>query len=300
MNTLVKLLLVGWMTSGLLMVAATASGEPRESGYKPVAPNPSYNDVTALTFREYDRKVPYGEHPDQYGLLWLPDDPEPKGKPTVVLVHGGCWLSAYDINHTRALATALALEGYPVWSLEYRRSDENASSWPQSLHDLQRGVQAIRKLPLDGLNHDEVVLVGHSAGGHLALLLAASWGEVFAGQAPRVSALGLAAITDIADYAGGTNGCQKAAALFMGAAPGEAPAAYAAANPATLGINVPVILLQGDGDQIVPRAQLESLRADNVTTRIEPGAGHFDWVHPGTPAFQTLLETLSQLQNYDA
>ncbi|GMG87644.1 alpha/beta hydrolase family protein [Biformimicrobium ophioploci] len=279
---------------GLLAAIGSANIQAAEVSYPPVPANPAYSDVTALPFRAHDQKIYYGEHQDQYGLLWLPSAPGAIKRPTIVMVHGGCWLNAYDISHTRALATALAQEGYPVWNLEYRRADKSRSAWPTSLEDLQRGIKALGALKTDELIRDEVIIVGHSAGGHLALLLAASWRQLFPKNAPDVSVVGLAAITDITRYAGGNNSCQTATPLFMGATPKENPQAYAAANPANLDIPIPVTLLQGSADPIVPMAQLEALQARNVAREIAPEAGHFDWIHPGTPAFQLMLRALGK------
>jgi pimeloyl-ACP methyl ester carboxylesterase len=50
-------------------------------------------------------------------------------------------------------------------------------------------------------------------------------------------------------------------------------------------------LLQGDIDQIVPPEQASLPEA---TTIILAGAGHFDWVHPGTVAFRGLVKILSK------
>ena len=271
-----------------------AWSEPKDFPYMQVGPDPGFGDVSALPYRHHNHKIPYGDHPDQFGLLWLPDAGLPAEKPTIVLVHGGCWLNAYDISHTRALATALALAGHPVWNLEYRRADENTSAWPASLQDLQQGIIAMQQLAEHGVRDDDVIVVGHSAGGHLALLLAASWPQVYDRKTPVLSVVGLAAITDIARYAQGDNSCQQATTLFMGGAPDDIPDDYAAANPARLRVDVPITLLHGDGDQIVPRDQFEGLRGGNIRRVLDPGAGHFDWIHPGTPAFGTLLRVLAQ------
>jgi acetyl esterase/lipase len=284
------------LVAGLLVAAShMAAPEQKDIAYPRAAANPGYDDVTALPHRLHDRKISYGDHPDQFGLLWLPASGLPTGKPTIVLVHGGCWLNAYDITHTSALATALAGAGYPVWNLEYRRADDNTSAWPTSLEDLQRGMSSMVRLAPLGVSADNVIIVGHSAGGHLALLLAAYWQQGPPRSVSGVSVVGLAAITDIARYVQGDNSCQRATALFMGGTPDVLPDDYAAANPAELRISVPVTLLHGDSDQIVPGEQHERLAGENITRVLEPGAGHFDWVHPGAPAFQTLLQTLTRL-----
>jgi acetyl esterase/lipase len=272
-----------------------AAAETGHIVYAPTAANPHYDAVTALPYRPHDRKVSYGDHPDQFGLLWLPGDGLSSGKPTVVLVHGGCWLNAYDITHTSALATALASIGYPVWNLEYRRADDMSSAWPASLEDLQRGLAAMEQLAHREVSVDNVIIIGHSAGGHLALLLAAYLQQDTLQTLPSLSVVGLAAITDIARYAEGDNSCQQATALFMGGTPDAIPEAYAAANPSGLRITVPVTLLHGDSDQVVPGEQQERLQGERVTRVLAQGAGHFDWIHPGTPAFQILRQTLARL-----
>ncbi len=256
--------------------------------YPDATPDPGYDAIGTLPHRPPDARISYGEHADQYGLLWLAERAANGSAPLIVLVHGGCWLKAYNLDHTRALATALASEGYPVWNLEYRRADEHESAWPTSLQDLQRGLAAASELARYGVDARHVILVGHSAGGHLALLLAGTARD-FIGDNLIVSAIGLAAITDIATYATGDNSCQQAALLFMGDRPDAIPDAYAAADPSRLPLDLPGTLLHGDQDAIVPRSQLDSLAGQRVTRLLEPGAGHFDWVHPGTPAYQSLL-----------
>ena len=72
----------------------------------------------------------------------------------------------------------------------------------------------------------------------------------------------------------------------------EIPASYQAANPAGMPVHEKTLLLQGDIDTIVPFKQSE---LPGATTFVLEGAGHFDWVHPGTGAYQLLLSTLEDL-----
>ena len=280
--------------------AGSAVSNQGQINYPPVPGNLAYSDVIALPWRQHDIKIAYGEHPDQFGLLWLPNPKVAIKKPTVALLHGGCWMRAYDIHHTAALATALAQAGYPVWNIEYRRADENQSAWPTSLQDVRRGLLALHQLSNYGVTLDEVAILGHSAGGHLALLLAAEASQLIPSECNDVFVVGLAAITDIAAYASGDNSCQRCTALFMGGTPNGIPDAYAAANPIGKEINIPVTLLQGDADQVVPADQFNSLRGKTVTRQLISDAGHFDWIHPGTPAFQTLLHILDRCDDTPA
>jgi acetyl esterase/lipase len=119
-----------------------------------------------------DQRIQYGSAPQQFGNLRLP-----KGKglhPVVIFIHGGCWLSAYDIAHAGSIEQALADSGYAVWSIEYRRVGDEGGGWPGTFLDIAHGADYVReiaqKYSLD-LNH--IVASGHSAGGEFALWLAA-------------------------------------------------------------------------------------------------------------------------------
>lgn len=238
-----------------------------------------YADVAALSARAEDRRLEYGTDPLQFALGWLPSGP---ARALVVFVHGGCWLSEYDVEHGRALTAALADAGFEAWALEYRRSGDDGGGWPGSLEDVVAGVSAV---------HEErgarpLLLIGHSAGGHLGLLATARMrGEVRAG-------IGLAAITDVAAYAGGDSGCQRATAGFFGGSPEELPQSYREATVTVRGLEGRAILLQGDADAIVPVAQAS---VAGVESRRLEGVGHFDWVHPGSHAFDVLLTELEAL-----
>ena len=253
-----------------------------------VESNVSYSSVLALDFTDADKKLVYGEdNPDlQYGLLWLPGKHIGVEKaPLIVLIHGGCWLNAYDIQHSYALSSALANAGYAVWSLEYRRSGDEGGGWPGTFEDIKLGVAFTSELERFPVDLNRLVIMGHSAGGHLALLAATEIAEVDA-------VVGLAAITDIVSYSQGKNSCQTATVEFMGGHYEDKPSAYQAANPVGNTLHGNTVLLQGTKDVIVPPDQAQ---VTGATTRLVDGAGHFDWVHPGTEAYQVLLSTLEEI-----
>ena len=256
--------------------------------YDHVDSNVSYGSVTGLDFETADVKLVYGDaDPNlQYGLLWLPDSPTMAEKaPLIVLIHGGCWLNEYDIQHSYALSTALAAAGYGVWSLEYRRTGDAGGGWPGTFEDIKQGLaftSSLRSYPVD---LDKVVIVGHSAGGHLALLAGAELQDID-------GVIGLAAITDIVKYSRGENSCQSVTDDFMGGSFEMNPTAYETANPANKSLYINTVLLRGSADQIVPPGQAI---LPGATTRVFEGAGHFDWIHPGTGAYRLLLSTLAEL-----
>lgn len=245
----------------------------------------SYPSLLELEVTEPDARIAYGEDALQFAELWLPDQAAPA--PVVAFIHGGCWMNAYDIAHTRPFAAALRDEGFAVWSIEYRRAGDDGGGWPGSYQDIRTALQSLSTQDNAALDLDRVALMGHSAGGHLALLAGAD--EL---NLQLQATIGLAAITDLAQYAEGDNGCEQAAIQFMGGMPDEHPKTYHQANPASQGLPTNTFLIQGTDDTIVSSQQAQ--RAD-ATLRWVDEAGHFDLIHPGTTAWSDILKTLHEV-----
>ena len=279
---LLLILLAGGIAGRMSMAAAQTVEYPSAGA------NVSFDAVMELPFQAPHLTLGYGvdDATLQRGSLWLPAEAtDGNHAPLAVLVHGGCWLNAFDIRHTYALATALSQAGFAVWSLEYRRTGDPGGGWPGTLDDIRAGLAYRHRLTDHPIDLERTAIVGHSAGGHLALLAAS--------ESPELrGAIGLAAITDILTYARGDNSCESVTANFMGVSADADPAAWRAANPVEQTLHARTVLLQGDVDTIVDPSQA---MVPNVRTLILNGAGHFDWVHPGTRAFRLLLATLNEL-----
>ena len=181
-----------------------------------------------------------------------------------------------------------------VWSAEYRRIGDDGGGWPGTFDD----VQAIIHLLSD--SYDELVVMGHSAGGHLAL-----WSASLGHPAVR-HVIGLAAISDLVTYAGGSSPCEQATVSLMGGTPQEEPQRYRQTSPLALDLSAPVTLVHGAEDRIVLPAQSEAfarrhpaapVTGKSVSTRYVAveGAGHFDVVNPASvvwPVLSGLVESL--------
>ena len=163
-------------------------------------------------------------------------------KGTVIFIHGGCWMKEYDIGHSYAFSTALASAGYAVWSIEYRRTGDLGGGWPGTFMDVISGINKLNDLGEFGLNMERLVLMGHSAGGHLAILAGARSGLL---DLKPSLVLGLAAITDVETYARGLNSCQKSASAFMGGGPDEFPDMYEEVQAVNYGVDPNTVLLFG-------------------------------------------------------
>jgi acetyl esterase/lipase len=263
-------------------------------------------DLLALPQPAADETVAYGLEPQQKAELRVPKGPGPH--PVVVLVHGGCWEAPWAFDHVRSLAAALTAEGWATWSLEYRRLGDPGGGWPGTFDDVARGTDHLRTIAAQrALDPDRVVAVGHSAGGHLALWLAArgrARGPALlrAGDPLRLSGVvSLAGITDLEKGAAGAV-CGDAIPRLLGAAPAIVPDRVAATSPVRLlPLGVPVRLVCGELDRIVPLDQARSYaeaagaKGDDVTVAVVEGAGHFELVDPASVAWPAVREAVDAL-----
>jgi acetyl esterase/lipase len=227
--------------------------------------------------------IPYGDHPDQVANLHLPAVEEGPW-PVVVLVHGGFWRNRWDRTTTTPLARKLAARGLLAWNVEYRRVGQDGGGWPGTFLDVAAAVDHLAGVPEADV--ERVVAVGHSAGGHLALWLAARprLPAGAPGAGPRVRARGAVSLAGVCDLERGAEDGLGGGAVaeLLGGAPGERPDRYAAASPAALlPLGVPQVLVHGGRDTIVPPGQSRDYAraATAAGDRVElielPEADHF-------------------------
>lgn len=132
---------------------------------------PTIGDIYKLPCRPADQRLFYGSDSLQFGDLRLPDGPGPH--PVAMIIHGGCWLSSVSLEYTSPLADALRNEGIATWNVEYNRVGDPNGGWPGTFTDLAVATDFLREISEGNhLDLDNVIVVGHSAGAHLALWVA--------------------------------------------------------------------------------------------------------------------------------
>jgi acetyl esterase/lipase len=253
-----------------------------------------------------DFRIAYGSSPEQFGDLRLPGGAGPH--PLVVAVHGGNWRAQYDLTHLGHLCAALTARGLATWSVEYRRIGQPGGGWPGTFLDVANAVDFVRTLaPRYRLDLARVVVVGHSAGGHLALWLAGRpripvgdslW------QADPLSVAGVVSLAGVSDLRRRweLQGTASMVPSLMGASPDEEPHRYQTVDAARLlPLGVRQILFHGALDTSVPYILAEEYRdralaTGNAVSLVGlPDVGHFELIDPRSPEFQTVAEAIEGL-----
>lgn len=264
------------------------------------------DDILTLPPPPADARLRYGQGRFHFGDLRLPSGAGPH--PVVVGIHGGFWRARYDLTHFGHVCAALTAAGIATWNIEFRRLGNFGGGWPNTLLDVARATDHLRVLaqtyPLDLAR---VVTLGHSAGGHLALWVAAHrhlpTGNPLhtVNPLPLRAAVSLAGVVDLrrAWELHLSNGVVK---QLIGGVPEKYPDRYAAASPIELlPIRIRQVLIHGDQDSIVPieisRRYRDAARheGDDATLIELPGAGHFELIDPRSREWPTVLQTVQAL-----
>ena len=249
----------------------------------------SFHDIEKLPQSQADHRIAYGNDPLQFGDLRLPKS---TGKhPIIIVIHGGCWFAQYDLTHLNSFCDALTRLGAATWSLEYRRIGNDGGGFPGTFQDVAQGADFLRalakKYPLD---LSRVIVTGHSAGGQLALWLAARKNLprdsvlYTANPLPLNGVISLAGITDLRKY---RPDCDDAVTKLLGGAPEQFAARYQQTSPLELlPVKIPIRLIHGVKDNIVPLelgkefVATAKSKGEQVTLTVLEDAGHFDLISP--------------------
>lgn len=267
----------------LALVAGVVGCAPTTTAPPPPEPTPVHRV-----------ELSYGASEEQVVDLRWPEH-EDGPFPVVVLVHGGFWRQQYGRDLMVPLSRDALLRGYATANVEYRRVG-GGGGWPATLADVAAAVDALADAdaPID---LDRVVVVGHSAGGHLAAWVASRpaipTGAVGADPAVRacaaVSQAGVVALAEAARAGVGAGAVQD----LMGGGPDEVPDRYAVADPSALAPPpVPVLLVHAPADDNVPIAQSEAYAAvaGEPVELVRVDGDHFTVIDPRDPSWERTMD----------
>lgn len=311
---LMRPLYTWWSISVTLLALATVAGCVRKvarSGEETASPGGLMSGVDlTLPSRPPDQRLAYGADSSQYGELRVPTSPGPH--PVAVLIHGGCFKAAYaTLRDLSPMADALKDMGIATYNVEYRRLGQDGGGWPGTYLDVGHATDHLREIaPHYALDTSRVVIVGHSAGGHLAMWAAAR------ARVPRNSDLHAAApltVRGVLDLAGPVDMTANIAGYeelchdtvittLLGGTPASVPERYAHASPIKLlPLGIPQVLLIGEYEEFVPRPLMEAhahaavQAGDRVGLIVIPGVGHFEIASPRASTWPRVASSIRSL-----
>lgn len=233
----------------------------------------------------------YGNDKYQEGDLYIP------AKKPIALIcffHGGFWQMPYDREQLTPISVHFVKKGFAVWNIEYRRIGASGGGWRGTFDDANASINHLARLKekYDLLDESKTVIMGHSAGGHLAIWYAKQV------ETKPYAVVGLAPITDLEKVFGTQEGNKAISALLNGP-PDEHPERYAQHSPMRmLPIGVRQLIIHGDRDEYLPvewtRSYVTYARgAGDAIDYIEvSNGGHMDYLDPNSEAVSRLRDWL--------
>jgi len=253
------------------------------------------DDILSRQPAKADARLTYGADPNQFLDLRLPAD-RSKPHPLVINIHGGYWRAKYDLTHAGHLCSVLAAKGLASANLEYRRVGNDGGGWPGTFADIRSAYQFLmQNAQRNAFDKQKVIVMGHSAGGQLALCLAA--------HEPSLKAvISLAGVVDL-QRAHQLHLSNDAVVEFLHGTPTEVPDHYHEADPMTLSIpSTHQWLVHGTGDNVVPPAfsrdyvdaKKKRMGKDKEDVHLLEiaGADHFDVIDPRSTAWKQVEHTV--------
>jgi acetyl esterase/lipase len=250
----------------------------------------SADDILSRPQPPPDERIAYGTDANQFLDVRLPRQPGPHSG--LLNIHGGYWRAQYDLAHTGRLCDALRAAGIATFNIEYRRVGNAGGGWPGTFEDIRSAYRFIQQeRSRFQLNSDHLVVMGHSAGGQLALCLAAH-------ELSLRRVISLAGVVDL-KKAYALHLSNDAVVEFLGGKPDAVPEHYREADPIELSIpRARQWLLHGSEDDTVPPEIshdyfVHKKRGSEQVELLEiPRASHFDLIDPDSKAFADVKRTV--------
>jgi acetyl esterase/lipase len=242
----------------------------------------------------------YGRDSNQFAELQFPLGEGPF--PLLFVIHGGFWLATYDLQHISPLCSELTSCGIVTCSLEYRRIGQEGGGWPGTFLDVVNGTEYFRQLLIQDRRVDmgRAAVMGHSAGGHLALWLGGSHrlqksSALYVDQKPwLIAVISLAGVADLRNAWDLRLG-SRAVDRLIGGSPNQYPQRYSEASPIEIiPMGLRQVLIHGREDETVPIIQSERFvqrahdSGDKASLVPLDRVGHFELIDPKSEAWDAV------------
>ena len=232
-----------------------------------------------------DARLAYGAHASQFVDFRRPA--VACLQPLVIMIHGGFWRQRRSLTYAGHLCLALGRKGFATANIEYRRTGEEGGGWPGTYHDVKSAIAFAQERAHEfGGDRARTILLGHSAGGHLALRAAAD----FNGLLGAVSLGGVVNLRRAHELRLGDDVVTE----FMGGRVDDLPDSYQDADPVNFLPEVPRVLIHGELDDIVPVELSRDFPQPRRYIEI-PGADHFELIDPESDSWPVVVSELTSL-----
>jgi acetyl esterase/lipase len=242
------------------------------------------DDVTSV---DTMLNVSYGSDVAQKMDIYLPTGRSASTTKVIVLIHGGGWTSGDKTDFASFVDTLKRrLPGYAIFNINYRLSSNPNNLFPTQELDVKAAVEYIYSKSGEYQVSNKYVLLGASAGAHLAMLQAYKYNTPVKAKAV-VSFFGPSDLADMYNNpVGGNVFLSLALAGAIGATPSQNPVLYTNSSPVSFITNstaMPTILFHGGLDPLVSPSQSVAVQSKlnnaGITNQhvLYPTGGHGDW-----------------------
>ena len=290
------------IVAGMTAMAAEHPQVPTPSG----PPLMEWKDLLSRPRPEASTRLAYGGESQQFGDLWLPD--KAQGARLILMIHGGCWTkSIASLQIMNYAAEDLRRRGFAVWNIEYRGIDEAGGGYPGTYLDVAAGIDAARQIAATHhLDLHRPIIIGHSAGGHLALWAAGRGGLAPDSPLYSVAPLRIWSVIDLAGLANlqtdtATACGPEPVAAMAGPSTADRADIYADTSPAALvPLHAAQYVIHGLQDTTVAPgvgdayAALARAAGDHVEVSNPPG-GHVEEIAPDTASWNATAALVQRL-----
>jgi acetyl esterase/lipase len=233
------------------------------------------------------QNVAYGTDALQKMDVYLPAGRTTTTTKVMVMIHGGAWTSGDKADFNAFVDTLKRrLPDYAIFNINYRLSATPANVFPTQENDVKAAMDFIYSKSAEYLISNKHVLIGASAGAHLAMLQAYKYSTPVKPKAV-VSFFGPADLIDMYNNPAGGNALLSfALAQAVGKTPAQDSTLYANSSPINFigsTSSMPTILLHGGADPLVKPVQSTMVRDKLLMSGIVnqyvfyPTGGHGDW-----------------------
>jgi acetyl esterase/lipase len=209
---------------------------------------------------ETSMDLAYGNDPQQKMDVYLPAGRKTDSTKIIIMIHGGAWAEGDKADFNPYVP--IMQQRFPEWAIfniNYRLATPVANAFPAQENDLKSVINFILQKKNDWHISDKIVLLGASAGAHMAML------QAYKNTTPKIKAvidyfgpIDMVSLYNMTTVPGGQFGLQ----ILLGGSPTSNPSSYQQSSPGNFidAQDPPTIIFHGLADDVVDVSQSVTLQ----------------------------------------